>query len=186
MNVSTQPYKVLRRTQFGNPILRQTARRLTDTDINSQAIQTLIQNLYFTLETKQYGVGLSAPQIGESIALAVIGIKPTPTRPELNEEKLLLINPVIIKNYGSRTGMWEACISGSELYGKVLRYKKIRLRWTDETTATHERDFTGFLAHVVQHEVDHLNGILFVDRVVDTHSYMTFSEFNKHRKQKLL
>jgi peptide deformylase len=177
--------KVLRRTQFGNPILRQTAKRLDDTEIASPKVQELIKNMYYTLENKQYGVGLAAPQIGHSIAIAVIGIKPTPTRPNLKDEKLTAINPKITSCYGRRMGMWEACISGSELYGKALRYKRIHMRWQDEDGAQHERDFDGFLAHVLQHEVDHLNGILFVDKVKDTKTFITFSEYNKLRRKKL-
>ena len=178
--------QILRRTQFGNPILRVVAQQLSEDDILSDETQTLIKNMYYTLEKKQYGVGLAAPQIGQSISLAIIGIKPTPTRPELVEEKRTLINPKITKTYGPRTGMWEACISGSELYGKAMRYKKIRVSWQDESAKHHERDFDAFMAHVLQHEIDHLNGILFVDRVKDTKTYMTFSEYNKLRKQKLL
>lgn len=178
--------KILRRTQFGNPILRAAARRLSDEEIQSKEIQALITNMYYTLEKKQYGVGLAAPQVGQSVAISVIGIKPTPTRPELKDERLTIINPEIVKAYGRRTGMWEACISGSELYGRVMRYKKVRVRWQDETTIVHERDFDSIMAHVLQHEIDHLNGVLFVDKVKDTKTFITFSEYNKLRRSKLL
>jgi len=178
--------KVLRRTQFGNPILRTVARHLSNDDINSPEIQMLIKNMYYTLDKKEYGVGLAAPQVGEGIAVAVVGIKPTPARPELKQEKLTLINPEIVKTYGNRTGMWEACISGSELYGKALRYRKIKVRWQDEAAKSHEQDFDNFMAHVLQHEIDHLNGILFVDKVKDTKTFVTFSEYNKMRRSKLL
>lgn len=178
--------KILKRTQFGNPVLRSVARRLSTTEIKSAGIQALIEDMHYTLEKKQYGVGLAAPQIGQNVAIATIGIKPTPSRPDLKEEKLTVINPEIIKIYGDRRGMWEACISGSELYGKAMRYKKIRVRWQDETAKLHEQDFVGIMAHVLQHEIDHLNGILFVDRVKDTKTFITFSEYNKLRRKKLL
>ena len=177
--------KILKRTQFGNPILRQEATRLSNGDIMSDKIQSLIRDMYYTLEKKRYGVGLAAPQVGESVALAVVGIKPTPTRPDAQEECLTVINPRIIKTYGNRTGMREACISGGDLYAKAMRYKKVRLHWLDETAAVHEQDFEGLMAHVLQHEIDHLNGILFVDKVKDTKTYMTFSEYNKIRKRRL-
>ncbi|MDB5185757.1 MAG: Peptide deformylase [Candidatus Saccharibacteria bacterium] len=135
-----------------------------------------------TLEQKSAGIGLAATQVGESVAVAVIGIKPTPSRPNLKRQELIMINPVVIKTYGHRTGMWEACISGTDLYAMALRYKKVRLRYQDEDAKEHERDFEGLMAHVIQHEVDHLNGILFVDRVKDTSTYMTGHEYRKMKK----
>jgi len=171
--------KLLTKTEFGNPILRKQNRLLSDKEILSSKIQQLIQNMYFTLEKKKYGVGIAATQVGENIAISTIDTKPTPTRPDLKRQKLTIINPEIIKTYGKKKPMWEGCISGSELYAKVPRYKKIRLSWKDEKAKIHEQDFDGFLAHVIQHEVDHLNGVLFVDRVEDTKSYMTFGEYKK-------
>jgi peptide deformylase len=171
--------KILKKTEFGNPLLRSKAHQLNRSDILSQSTQELIKNMYFTLEHKKYGVGLSATQIGKSLAISTIDTKPTPTRPDLIREKLTIINPEIIKTYGHLEGQYEGCISGSEIYAKVLRYKKVRLRWKDEKAKEHERDFDGFLAHVIQHEADHTNGILFVDKVKDTTSYMTTSEYKK-------
>ncbi len=170
---------VLHKTELGNPILRTVAQRLTLNDIVSDHIQQLITDMYYTLEHRQYGVGLAAPQVGHPLAISVIDTKPTPTRPELQRQILTIINPIITMTYGRKSHMWEGCISGAELYAKVPRYKKIRLSWQDESADTHEQDFDGFLAHVIQHEVDHLNGVLFVDRVTDTHSYMTFTEYKK-------
>lgn len=175
--------KILRRTKFGNPILRQVAQRLSDAEIRSPEIQNLIANMRYTVEQKKYGVGLAAPQIGESLAISVIDIKPTPSRPGIDSFQTVIINPEITEAYGHRTGMWEGCLScgtGKDtLYGKALRYKKVRLRWQDEAAATHEQDLDGFISHVAQHEVDHLNGILFVDRVRNTKTYMMQDEFYK-------
>lgn len=135
--------------------------------------------MYYTLEHRKYGVGLAAPQVGEGIALCIVGIKETPTRPDLEKVQLTLINPEIVMTYGYRKPMWEGCISGSELYAQVPRYKKLRLKWQDERAHKHEADFDGFMAHVIQHEVDHLNGILYVDRIKDTKSIMTMREYKK-------
>lgn len=175
--------RMLRRTQFGNPILRTPARRLEKSEITSVKTQELIRNMLATLEHKKYGVGLAAPQVGIGVALAVLSIKPTPTRPQIKSEQLVIINPEIVKTYGRRTGMWEGCISFGDVrnfpYAKALRYRKIRLRYHDGQGRQHERDFDGLLAHVLQHEVDHLNGILFVDRVRDPKTFMNVSEFKK-------
>jgi peptide deformylase len=173
--------KLLRKTEFGNPILGTAARVLSADEIQSSKIQELIQNMYYTLEHRKYGVGIAAPQVGQGIALSAIDTKPTPTRPDLVRQKLIIINPEIVKTYGQKVEEWEGCISGTELYAKVPRYKKIRLRWHDEQARVQERDFDGFMAHVIQHEVDHLHGILFVDKVEDTKSYMTFKEYKKMR-----
>ena len=79
--------------------------------------------------------------------------------------------------------MWEGCISGGAgqagLFAKVARYKKIEMEYTNEKAARCTEVFTGLVAHVIQQEVDHLNGILFVNKVKDTSSYMTYSEYKK-------
>jgi peptide deformylase len=173
--------KVLRKVEFGNVILRSKAQKLGSEEIRSAEMQQFIQDMYFTLEHKKYGVGIAAPQLGKPFAISAIDTKPTPTRPELIRQKLTIINPEVVKGYDLRVEQWEGCISGSELYAKVPRYTRIRLRWQDEKADLHEEDFDGFMAHVIQHEVDHLNGILFVDRVEDTTSYMTFNEYKKMR-----
>ncbi|HSX06342.1 MAG TPA: peptide deformylase [Candidatus Saccharimonadia bacterium] len=175
--------KILRKTEFGNPILRATPQLLSDEEIRSSDTRQLIEDMYHTLKYREYGVGIAAPQVGHSVAISTIDTKPTPTRPDLMRQKLTIINPKITKQYGRVFEEWEGCISGTELYAKVPRYKKVQLSWQDEQGQRHEEDFDGFLAHVIQHEVDHLNGILFVDKVKDTESYMTFKEYKKMREQ---
>lgn len=175
--------KILKAARFGNPVLRQVARKLTLHEINSDSIKQLIENIRYTLERKKYGVGMAAPQVGISVALSVISIKPTPNRPELEPFEMVIINPVIVETYGSRVQKWEGCIScgtGKDtLFARVPRYKKIKLLWLDEKGEQHEEVLDSFAAHVVQHEVDHLNGIVFVDRVKDTSSYMMADEYKK-------
>jgi peptide deformylase len=178
--------KALKLRQFGDPVLREQARRLGMDEIISENIQTLVRKIRETNTAKQYGVGLAAPQIGVSVALSVIGIKPTPTRPELEPFDAIIINPTY-EGIGRRAGMWEGCQScgrgSNTLYGKALRYRKIHATWFDEKARKHDEELDGFVAHVFQHEVDHLNGILFVDRVRDTHTYMTADEFRKQRRR---
>ena len=177
--------KLLRRTQFGNPILRGKARALSVQEITSKDIQELLRNMRYTLEHKAYGVGLAAPQIGESVSIAIIGSKPTPTRPKSPKLNMTIINPKIVKRYDATEPMWEGCISGPDMYAQVPRYKRIRLQWIDEKGLTHRKDFDGLLAQIIQHEVDHLNGVLFVERVTDPKTYVMFSEYRKIRKAEL-
>lgn len=175
--------KLLKKTYFGNPILRQKAKILTKEEILSPNIQQLILDIKYTVDQRKYGVGLAAPQVGVSVALALIAIKPTPTRPDRKIFNKVIINPKIIESYGNRTGMWEGCISygsGSNFpYGKAMRYKKIKVGYYDEHAMQHTEIVNGFIAHVFQHETDHLNGILFVDRVRDNKTFISASEFRK-------
>ena len=175
--------ELLTATRFGNQILREQMRKLAPEEILSSDIQELIEDMYYTLREKQYGVGIAAPQIGARIALSVVGIKPTPTRPNLEPFNTVLINPVVAETFGDAEEMWEGCISSGEgdntLYAKVPRFKKIRLQWLDERADEHDEILDGFVAHVAQHETDHLNGILFVDRVEDTKTYMLADEYQK-------
>ena len=173
--------EILALTRFGNPVLREKAKQLTIEEIESDDIQSLIGNMAYTLVEQNYGVGIAAPQVGRAVALSVIGIKPTPNRPELEPFNTTIINPVITKNFGVKTPMWEACTSCGEttnlLFAQVPRFEKITLSWLDETAKPRVAVLGGFVAHVVQHEVDHLNGVLFVDRVEDTTSYMMSDEY---------
>lgn len=168
--------------KFGDPVLRQKTRLLEPGEIQRSEIQQLITDIRKTNEVKKYGVGLAAPQVGVSVALSVIGVKTTPTRPDLQPFEAVIINPSY-EGVGRRIGLWEGCQSGGRgvhtLYGKALRYRKVRAQWLDEHGIKHDEMLEGFIAHVFQHETDHLDGILFVDRVRDTRSYMLASEFRK-------
>lgn len=177
----SQP-KLLELTRFGNPILREAAQRLSTEAILSADIQQLIADIRYTNKTKAYGVGLAAPQVGHPLALSVIGIKPTPTRPNLEPFDQVIINPSY-EGIGRRIGMWEGCQSAGSgdnlLYGKALRYKKIRATWFDEKGAQHQETLDGFVSHVFQHETDHLNGVLFIDKVSDRRTFMMADEYRK-------
>jgi len=170
-------------TEFGDPVLRRVSRHLTIDEIISSKVQELITDMHFTLTDKKLGVGLAANQVGQRHAVAVINIQKTELRPELEPFKLTIINPKIIRTFGNREQMWEGCISsgsgGAGLFAKVPRYKKIQLEYCDEKANFHSETFKGLQAHVIQHEVDHLNGVLFVDRVSDTKTYMTHKEYKR-------
>jgi peptide deformylase len=135
----------------------------------------------YTLAKKEAGVGLAAPQVGEPVMLSVVGIKSTPNRPELIPFDTVIINPKIIKRHGEPNLKWEACVScgvgDDTLYAQVSRYDEVTVHWIDEVAKVHEKRLSGFVAHVVQHEIDHLNGVLFVDKVADTKSYMMADEY---------
>lgn len=169
-------------TRLGNPVLRRKARLLSAKQIRSKKIQQLICDIRFTNKIKQYGVGLAAPQVGVSVALSVIGIKPTPTRPNLEPFEQVIINPSY-QGIGTQSALWEGCQSVGQgddtLYGKALRWRKIHASWHDEQGVYHEKMLHGFVAHVFQHETDHLNGVLFVDKVKDPKTFMMADEYRR-------
>ncbi len=171
-----------RLTRFGNPVLRKIAESLTHEQIRSREIQDLILIVRECIETKDYGVGLAAPQVGKSVQLAVIDIKPTKLRPKVKPFSMTIINPSY-QGIGRRSSLWEGCLSSgagkNTLYAKALRYKKIKATWLDESGNMHEEELIGLPAHVFQHETDHLNGVLFVDHVRDTKTYMLADEYVK-------
>lgn len=175
--------KLLRATLFGNPVLREPARKLSKPEILSPGIQALIADMRYTIANRKYGVGLAAPQVGHGVAISIIAIKPRPNRPGLEPFESVIINPEISETFGYRKPMWEGCVSAgtasNTLFAQVPRYKKVRLTWYDQQARRHSKILEGLPAHVAQHEVDHLNGILFVDKVKDPRTFMMTSEYRK-------
>lgn len=175
--------KTLPITEFGNPILRQTAKRLTVAQIRSASVQALIEDIRHSLISQKLGVGLAAPQVGESLALTVIAIRPTKHRPSAELFDLVMINPKITRTIGQPEQLWEGCISSgagqANLFAKLLRFPSVVASYLDAQGQPQSEQFDGLVAQVVQHETDHLNGILFVDNVTDTKTYMTMNEYQK-------
>lgn len=174
-------------TEFGNPILRQKAAKLTVKEIGLPKNQKLIKDIQELLLSKKMGVGLAAPQVGKGLALAVISVRPLKHRKNAKEFDLVIINPEITKTFGKRSQEWEGCISGSStirggLFAKTPRFKKLELKYRDEKGRLQQKVFDGLAAHIIQHEVDHLNGILFVDKVKDRTSFITYREYVKLAK----
>lgn len=175
--------KRLKISQFGNSVLREPAKSVDFTQISTAEIQELISEMRRLLLSKKLGIGLAAPQVGKSLAVAVIELQKTALRDDEQVLSLVIINPTVTKTFGPKSQLWEGCISsgkgGAGLFAKVPRYKKIELAYTDENAVKHTKEFSGLAAHVIQHEVDHINGVLFVDRVKDTKTYMSYGEYKK-------
>jgi peptide deformylase len=174
---------VLKITEFGCPILRQSAEKCSLDEIKAQSMVSLVANMKNLLISKKLGVGLAAPQVGISKALFIIAIRSSELRPQSKTFDLVVINPEIVQTFGRRVQLYEGCISAGPgkagLFAKVPRYKKLKLSYYDQQGKKHIQTFDGLRAHIIQHEVDHLNGVLFVDRVRDTHSYITYKEYIK-------
>lgn len=174
-------------TRFGDPVLREKTHKLPDAEIKNEKYQKLIKTIQGCIESKNYGVGLAAPQIGENVRVAVIDIKPTKLRPLVKNFSLVMVNPSYT-GIGQRRSKWEGCLSSGSgkntLFAKALRYSKISATWTDEQGKPHKKILEGLPAHVFQHETDHLDGILFVDLVRDTKTYMMADEYHKRIKKR--
>ena len=171
----------LPRRQFGDPLLRAQAKQVSLANIKSDKVQKLVANMRHTLTSLELGVGLAAPQVGEQLAIAVIDIQPLPHRPLVVPFEAVLINPKITKYIGKPKQLWESCISSGDgqpgMVAKVPRYPKIEIEYLDQHGRKHREKFSGLPAHVMQHEVDHLNGVLFVDLVTNPKTYMTYKQY---------
>lgn len=142
---------------YGDPVLRQVAEEVTGFD---GELADLTERMIDAMFTEPNGVGLAAPQIGVSKRVVVIDR----SFGESCDDILALINPVFTTS-GSEVSAEEGCLSVPGIYEDVTRPEKVSVTYRDITGAEHSFETDGFLARVIQHETDHLNGILFVDRL---------------------
>lgn len=161
--------------QIGNAVLRTIAKEITSDEV----IHQLAEDLNDTLLMQSAGVAIAAPQIFEEYRAFLINIKANENRPEVEPfGPLVMINPVIEKEFGEKAKIYEACLSIPGLFGEVERYSKLKIRYFDLKGIEHKEEFEGFTARVIQHEYDHLNGILYTDKV-DLSTLMTPMEYRK-------
>lgn len=153
---------------MGNPVLRQVARPLASAELESPGFALLLRDMVDTLH-EYGGIGLAAPQVGESIRLAIIEIPGGPTRyGELDPMPLtVFVNPTIRVLDANTAGYWEGCLSVPGLRGFVERPQHVRIDYLNEAGESKSLELHGFSATVFQHEFDHLDGKLFVDRMTD-------------------
>jgi len=154
--------------KMGNPLLREVAKEFTKDEILSGDMQDLITDMWDTMYAYD-GIGLAAPQIGLSRQLAVIHLEEDSERyPDLVEsKKFIIFNPSISVLDETKQEFWEGCLSVPGLRGPVSRPKKIKVDYLDENAKENSIELEDFLATVFQHELDHLFGKLFVDRMED-------------------
>ena len=152
--------------KMGHPVLRRCARELSQDEILSDKTAELISDMTETMRDAN-GIGLAAPQVGSSIQLAIIEIPEDSARyPDAPEFGFgIYINPKIKIIDPTPFGSWEGCLSVPGLRGFVERPQKIEVSYMDETANSHTIEVEGFVATVFQHEFDHLDGVLFVDKL---------------------
>jgi peptide deformylase len=151
---------------FGHPILR---KKTTDIDINKAIIQPILDNMWETMYQAK-GVGIAAPQVGLNDRIFIIDssrLNDDDERRDKNEIGLkeVFINAQMIEESGSLVSIEEGCLSIPNVYGMVERPKNIKIRFYNADLELVEKEFTGFTARVIQHEYDHIEGLLFTDKL---------------------
>ena len=179
-----EEYEILK---LGNPILRRKAKEVSKEEILSENIQNLIDEMWNVME-KAGGIGLAAPQIGISIQLAVIKLESSSDRYENLEdsEEFIIFNPELEVINSEKQGFWEGCLSVPGLRGYVKRPKKLKISYLNEKAEKKEVIVEDFLATVFQHELDHLFGYLYVDRLDSTKDLVFEDELVNITKDKIL
>lgn len=171
-------------TYIGNPILYKVCEEVLD--ITSPEIQEICDNLIETLAQTKTGVWLAAPQIGYDKRIFLIWIKPTPRFPDLEDVGAqIIINPNIISQSKETWKLREWCLSVPELMGDVVRSKTIEVEYCDREGNQHTKEMEAFEARVFLHEYDHLDGILFLERMNNLKSLTCEKEVERLKKMKI-
>jgi peptide deformylase len=161
--------------QLGNPILRQKAQFVQE--IHCGTIQKLIDNLLVTV-TDANGVGIAAPQVAVDYRVFIIASRPNlryPNAPLM--EPTAMINPRIVAQSDEIVKGWEGCLSIPGIRGLVPRYKTIEVEYTDRYGKLQNQELTDFVARIFQHEYDHFEGLVFLDRVESTFDLVSEQEY---------
>ena len=160
---------------YGQPVLRKEAEDIAP---DYPELKELVQNMFETNERAD-GVGLAAPQIGLPIRVVIVDLRPlADDMPEYADFKRAYINGYIVEEEGETILMDEGCLSLPGIHEKVPRAEKVRIQYVDEDFVEHDEWVEGFLARVIQHEFDHLDGKVFTDRISPLRRQMNKAKFN--------
>ena len=168
----------------GNPLLRERSREVSREELASPEMQQLIDDLIDTMHAAN-GAGIAAPQVGELVRIATIEVTENPRytyKPRI--PLTIVINPIIEPLVDELVEVNEGCLSVPNMRGNVMRHVNVRVRWWDRDGVEHDEIRRGLTAGTFQHECDHLDGLLFLDRVHDTRSLTTWEQFERfHRAE---
>ncbi len=167
---------------YGHPVLRKRAKEI---DVKNMDPRLLVNDMFETMYNA-YGVGLAGPQIGKLLRLYVIDANlMAEAYPELEGFKSAFINPEIIEHSETLTGFKEGCLSFPGVFEQVKRYTTLKMRYLDENLQEKSEEFVGIKAVIVQHEYDHLNGILFIDKMAPLKKKLLKSKLTAIAKGKI-
>lgn len=167
---------ILKVARMGNPVLRERTRALDKSDIRNPAVQKFMDDMIDTMY-EYHGVGLAAPQVHENLAIFVAMLDEEPAE---DSEATVFVNPVIVPVGDAIVDGWEGCLSIPDIRGRVPRHVEIRLKALDRQGKAVELPLTHFPARVAQHETDHLNGVLFLDRMTAMKSLTFIDEYTRY------
>lgn len=175
---------VLPITSVGDPVLRERARDVGADELASDEVQRFIDDL---IETKRaaHGAGLAANQVGSLRRIAVVEVEPdNPRYPYKPPYPLtVLVNPELEPVGDEKFEVNEGCLSVPDLRGELPRFARVRARFADRDGSPREVVVSGLTAGTFQHEVDHLSGVLFLDRVADPATFATWEQFDRFRRE---
>ncbi|PYM08866.1 MAG: peptide deformylase [Candidatus Rokuibacteriota bacterium] len=171
---------ILKVARLGHPVLRKVAAPVPEGEIRSAEIQRFIDDMIETM--REYnGAGLAANQVHALKQIAVIEVQKSPQHPEAPEIPLtVLVNPVVTRLTDEMMGGWEGCLSIPDMRGIVPRYTAVTLQALDREGQRIDVKANDFFARVIQHEADHLNGIVYVDRMRDLSTLTHLAEWNRY------
>jgi peptide deformylase len=169
---------ILKIARSGHPVLRKVARKVEAAEIKSPAFQKIIDDMIETM--REYdGIGLAAPQVHEGVRLVIIGIEEG--RGEDRSIRVLpIVNPEITPIGRHTAEDWEGCLSLPQLRGRVVRPDRVQVKALDRKANKIEFDLEGYPARVAQHEIDHLDGVLFIDRMESFETLCYMEEYSKY------
>jgi peptide deformylase len=166
----------------GHPVLRQRARELSLDELGSAPVQRLIDDMVDTMRDAN-GAGLAANQVYEPVRIAVIEVNHNPRYPYKPPIPLtIVVNPVIEPLDDEVVSISEGCLSVPNLRGEVARFVNVRVRYLDREGGQHDEVRRGLTAGTFQHECDHLDGRLFLDRVTDPTTLTTWEQWERHHR----
>jgi peptide deformylase len=168
---------VLKVARLGHPVLRQRATAIPPERLADPRLQRLIDDMVETMEDYQ-GIGLAAPQVFQSLRLIVLGA----LQPE-DEDSIpltVLVNPELMEMSGEKTQGWEGCLSIPDLRGVVPRSASVSVRGLSRRGEPLELEVRDYFARVLQHEIDHLDGVLFLDRMKDFQTLTHLEEYRRY------
>jgi len=150
--------------QKNNPVLRQKADEVPQKEITGRKIQSILRQMRQALDGEEDGVAIAAPQVGVPLRIFIVSRKVLGTKDKPAEKDLVFINPTVVKLSKKKHWVEEGCLSVRWLYGLVNRFDKETVRAFDAEGKNFTRGASGLLAQIFQHETDHLDGILFIDK----------------------
>jgi peptide deformylase len=169
--------KQLQVIELGHPVLRRVAKSIGEG--RRADLHALMDQLIHTAQQAN-GVGIAAPQVGRSERLFIVASRPTPRYPHApTMEPTVMLNPKILSHSSEQVKDWEGCLSVPGVRGLVPRYQAIAVEYIDRHGELHHQDLTDFVARIFQHELDHLDGILFIDRVESTGELISEQEYQE-------